>query len=131
MVKNLPTMQKTWIRSLGQEDLLEKRMGTHSSILAWRILWTEEPGGLNSPLGRKESDTIGQLTLSLYYIQSTGLGSGASRVRQAGDMVPTFLKFMFYCEKDLTEAEEIKKGCKNTQKNYTEKVLLAQIITMV
>ena len=48
MVKNLPTMQKTWVRSLGQEDLLEKRMATHSSILAWRIPWTEEPGGLQS-----------------------------------------------------------------------------------
>ena len=45
-VKNLPAMQKTWVRSLGQEDPLEKGMATHSSILAWRIPWTEEPGGL-------------------------------------------------------------------------------------
>ena len=44
-------MQETWIRSLGQEDPLEKRMATHSSILAWRIPWTEEPGGLHSPWG--------------------------------------------------------------------------------
>ena len=48
MVKNLPAMQETWVRSLGQEDVLEKRMATHSSILAWRIPWTEEPGGLQS-----------------------------------------------------------------------------------
>ena len=48
MVKNLPAMQGTWVRSLGQEDPLEKEMATHSSILAWRILWTEEPGGLQS-----------------------------------------------------------------------------------
>ena len=48
MVKNLPAMQETWVRSLGQEDTLEKRMTTYSSILAWRILWTEEPGGLQS-----------------------------------------------------------------------------------
>ena len=48
MVKNLPTMQETWVWSLGQEDLLEKRMATHSSILAWRILWREEPGWLQS-----------------------------------------------------------------------------------
>ena len=41
-------MQQTWARSLGQEDLLEKRMATHSSILAWRVPWTEEPGGLQS-----------------------------------------------------------------------------------
>ena len=45
-VKNLPAMQETWVQSLGQEDPLEKGMATHSSILAWRIPWTEEPGGL-------------------------------------------------------------------------------------
>ena len=49
MVKNLPTMQNTRVRSLGREDTLEKRMATHSSILAWtRIPWTEEPGMLQS-----------------------------------------------------------------------------------
>ena len=48
MVKSLPLMQETRVRSLGREDLLEKGMPTHSSILAWRILWLEEPGGLLS-----------------------------------------------------------------------------------
>ena len=48
MVKNLPVMQKTQVRSLGWEDPLEKGMATHSSMLAWRILWTDEPGGLQS-----------------------------------------------------------------------------------
>ena len=48
MVKRLPTMRETWVQSLGQEDLLEKEMATHSSILAWKIPWTEEPGGLQS-----------------------------------------------------------------------------------
>ena len=48
MVKNMPGVQKTQVRSLGQEDPLEKRMATHSSILAWRTSWTEEPGGLQS-----------------------------------------------------------------------------------
>ena len=48
MVKNLPSMQETWVRSLGWEDALEKGMTMHSSILAWRIPWTEEPGGLQS-----------------------------------------------------------------------------------
>ena len=48
VVKNLPAMQETWVRSLGWEDPLEKEMTTHSSILAWRIPWTEEPGGLQS-----------------------------------------------------------------------------------
>ena len=52
-VKNLPAMQETWVRSLGQEDTLEEGMATHSSLLAWRILWTEEPGRLQS-MGRKE-----------------------------------------------------------------------------
>ena len=46
MVKNLPAMQETWVRSLGWEDPLEKRLATHSSTLAWRIPGTEEPGGL-------------------------------------------------------------------------------------
>ena len=48
LVKNLPTVQETRVRSLGGEDPLEKGMGTHSSILAWRLPWTEEPGGLQS-----------------------------------------------------------------------------------
>ena len=61
MVKNLPAMQETQIRSLGWEDPLEKEMATHSSILAWRIPWTEEPGRLQS-MGRKESDMTEQLT---------------------------------------------------------------------
>ena len=46
MVKNLPAMQETWVRSLGWEDPLEKGMATHFSTLSWRIPWTEEPGGL-------------------------------------------------------------------------------------
>ena len=48
MVKNQPALQETRVQSLGQEDPLEKGIGTHSSILAWRILWTEEPSGLQS-----------------------------------------------------------------------------------
>ena len=46
MVKNLPAMQETWVRYLGQEDLLKKEMATHSSLLAWQVPWTEETGGL-------------------------------------------------------------------------------------
>ena len=48
MVKRLSTMRETWVRSLGGEDLLEKEMATHSSILAWKTLWTEESGRLQS-----------------------------------------------------------------------------------
>ena len=55
-VKNLPAMQETQVQFLGQEDPLEKEMATHSSILAWRIPWTEEPGRLQS-VGSQESYT--------------------------------------------------------------------------
>ena len=48
MVKNPPAVQETWVSSLGWEDPLEEGMATHSSILSWRIPWTEEPGGLQS-----------------------------------------------------------------------------------
>ena len=48
MVKNLPSVQETWVRSLDWEDPLEKEMVTHSNVLAWEIPWTEEPGGLQS-----------------------------------------------------------------------------------
>ena len=48
MIKNLLAMQKTWVQALGWEDPLKKGMGTHSSVLAWRILMAEEPGGLQS-----------------------------------------------------------------------------------
>ena len=59
-LKRLPAMWENWVQSLGQEDPLEKKMATHSSILAWRIPWTEELGGLQST-GRKESDTTERL----------------------------------------------------------------------
>ena len=65
MVNNLLLMQETWVRSLGWEDSLEEGMATHSSILAWRITWTEEHGRLYSPWGCQESDMTEPLTLSL------------------------------------------------------------------
>ena len=48
LVKNMPVMRETWVRSLGWEDVLEECMATHSSVLSWRVPWTEEPGGLQS-----------------------------------------------------------------------------------
>ena len=68
MVKHLSTMQETWVRSLGREDPLEKAMAPHSSTIAWKIPWTEEPGSLHSPWGRKESDMTERLHL---YIPKT------------------------------------------------------------
>ena len=70
MVKHLPTMQETWVQSLGWEDLLEKEMATHSSILAWKIPWMEEFGGLQS-MGRKESDTTERLHFHFHFIVRT------------------------------------------------------------
>ena len=63
-VKGPPAMQETCVQSLGWEDPLEKEMATHSSVLAWRISWTEEPGGY-SPQGQKVSDMTERLTLPL------------------------------------------------------------------
>ena len=64
MVKDLPAVRKTQLQSLSREDPLEKEMATHSSFLAWKIPWTEEPDGY-SPWGHKELDTTERLTLSL------------------------------------------------------------------
>ena len=60
-VKRLPTLQETWVQSLGWADPLEKEMAAHSSILAWEIPWTEEPGGLQS-MGLQRMDTTERLT---------------------------------------------------------------------
>ena len=59
VVKNLPAMQEMWVQSLGQEDPLEKEMATHSSILAWGIIWREEPGGLQS-MGKPKNLSPGE-----------------------------------------------------------------------
>ena len=71
-VKNPPAMQETWVRSLGQEDPLEKEMAIHSSILTWRIPWTEEPGGLQSTGSQRvRHDWVtntAHLELSLIYL---------------------------------------------------------------
>ena len=70
MVKNLPAMQEIRVQSLSQEDPLEKEVASHSCVLAWRISWTEEPGGLQS-FGHKELDTTEQLTLFTYGVESS------------------------------------------------------------
>ena len=57
MVKNLPTIQETWVQSLGQEDPLEEEVATLSNILAWKIPWTEKPGGLQSVESQKVGHT--------------------------------------------------------------------------
>ena len=74
-LKRLPAMRETWVRSLGREDPLEKEMATYSSILAWRIPWTEEPGGLQSTgLQRVRHDWATSLHFtSLWLFFSIGL----------------------------------------------------------
>ena len=66
-VKRLPIMRETWVQALGQEDLLGKEMATHSSILAWRIPWTEELGGLQSTC-HKESDMTERLHFHFHFL---------------------------------------------------------------
>ena len=68
MVKNLPAMQETWVQSLGQEDPLEKRTNTHSSVLAWEIPWYQEPGRLQVTV-LQESDTTERLSLFPYRVK--------------------------------------------------------------
>ena len=67
--KTLPTMQETWIQSLGLKDPLEREMATHSTILAWRIPWTEEPDRELNPRGRKELDKSERLTIFFSYVK--------------------------------------------------------------
>ena len=74
MVKCLPTMRETWVQSLGQEDPLEKEMATHSSILAWKIPWTEEPGRLQS-MGLQSRTWLSNFTSQLItqFVHKCGL----------------------------------------------------------
>ena len=66
VVKNLPAKQETWVRSLDRKDPLEKEMAIHSSILFWRILWTEEPGGLQSIGSQKNQTRLSDQTTTIY-----------------------------------------------------------------
>ena len=65
MVKNLPAMQETWVQSLGRQDPLEKEMAIHSSILAWKILWTEETGELRSMRSQNSQTQLSPTLLGL------------------------------------------------------------------
>ena len=71
MVKHLSTMWETWVQSLGREDLLEKEMATHSSILAWKIPWAEKPGRLQSMgsqrVGHNWATSLSLLILKYHY----------------------------------------------------------------
>ena len=79
-LKYLLEMQETWVRSLGQEDPLEKEMATHSSILAWRIPWTEEPGWSMGSQGRTQLSVFSlPIVLSIFLISAQ---TGENDIRQ-------------------------------------------------
>ena len=88
-VKHLPTMRETRFQSLGGEDPLEKEMATHSSILAWKIPWTEEPGGLQSMGSQRVGhDWATSLSLSLVITQVTVVGGATVRFMLGGKNLP-------------------------------------------
>ena len=80
VVKSLPAMQKTWVRSLGREDPLETGMATHSSVLSGKVPWTEEPGGLQSVSDPTEHTRIPEPVLSALF---GGMGSPCSPRKSA------------------------------------------------
>ena len=95
MVKRLPTTWENWVRSLGWEDLLEKEMATHSSILAWKIPWTEEPGGLQS-MGSQRSTRLSDIYFTLLtHIYFTVEKSGAQKELglKSGDLKVWFFQW--------------------------------------
>ena len=113
LVKNLPAMQETLFWSLGGEDPLEDGMATHSSILAWRILWTEGPGGY-SPWGHKESDRTEPLTLQqhlvsrihwpvVWWAEALGLVNSGFLAYLLLDIVFGIWFFLYYCKQCLFE----------------------------
>ena len=77
-IKHLPAMQETWVQSLGWEDPLEKEMATHSSILAWRIPWTEEPGGLQST----GSQRVGHDWATSLHFKITAVGECSHEIKR-------------------------------------------------
>ena len=92
MVKRLPTMRETWVQSLGREDLLQKEMTTHSSILAWKIPWMEEPGGLQSMgsqrVGHDWATTLTQLLYSTVVVFAIHAHESATGVHVSPSWTP-------------------------------------------
>ena len=98
-VKNLPAMQETRVQPLGWEDLLEEGMATHSTIPAWRIPWTEEPGGLQSTGSQRVGHDWATFTLEFYTSQSNTLGKrgkNKDNFRHARTQKFTSLALLFF-----------------------------------
>ena len=96
MVKNLPAMRDSQVQSLGQEDPLEKGMTTHSSILTWRIPWTEELGWLQSK-GSQRAGQTEQLTLSLNICKHLFFDSKTIKYLSHKILLENFIKIIFGC----------------------------------
>src|SRR5574340_240593 len=84
MIKNAPAMRETWVGSLGWEDPLEEGMATHSSILAWRIPWTEEPGGLQSMGSQRVGEDFGDY---FYWLVGNWINKSFSNVLRVNFVV--------------------------------------------
>ena len=142
-VKHMPAMWETWVRSLDQEDPLEKEKATHSGTLAWKIPWTEKPGKLQS-IGsqRVGHDWVTSLHFRLYWIsrrdkeaflnaqckeveENNTIGKTRDLFKKIRDIRGIFHARMGMIKdrngKDLTELEEIKRSGNNKQKNYTKR----------
>ena len=87
-IKNSPAMWETWVRSLGGEDPLEEGMATHSSILAWRIPWTEEPGGLQSIGSQRVGHDWSTKHVTQHDLAAPFLGSGNENTNQKSYLHP-------------------------------------------
>ena len=101
-LNHLPAMLETWVQSLGQENLLEKEMATHSSILAWRIPWTEEPGGLQST----GSQRVGHDWVTSHFLSHTHTHTH-THLHNSTESLPVFLCLLFCSRKYFLLVEAI------------------------
>ena len=115
LVNNLPVVQETGVRSLGWEDLLEKEMANLYSILAWKISWTEEPGGLQS-MGSKELGTTDTFTFSLYLGKNPWTQEKDSKLPLQGVRVQSLVR-------EVPNAGQCSQKEKKTQKPYSLLIL--------
>ena len=113
LVKNLPAIQETRVRSLGWEDPLEKKMATHSDVLAWRIPWTEEPGELQSMGSKSVGQDYTTFTFHTKYImQNARLDESQAGIKMAGKNIDNLI----YAD-DTTLMGESKKELKSLLMN--------------
>ena len=94
-VKRLPTMRETWFQSLGVEDALEKEMATHSSILAWKVPWTEEPGRLQSNGVAKSRTWLSDFTFTFKLLKEQFLKSRGEYFEKWGYFPFALLKYVY------------------------------------